>query len=421
MNESLYRDEALQARQTRTLGNIILVRPPSLAFLVALSSVFTVLLVLFIIFGKYTSRVVVPGQLIPNSGLMRIYAQQTGTVLQKNFSEGDTVEKGTVLYVLSTTRKSEAQGDTQATISQEIGRRRQFLAEEIQKNARLHADEHLAVMRKVDGLREEQAKIVSQIEGQRSRVKLAEDALARANSLLAQNFISKEQIQGKQSDLLEQMNKLQALDRDLIGVRRELAAQNDESRLAPLRQQSQLAQLQRQQSTLDQELVESEAARRLVIVAPDSGLVTAIMAESGQMVEGGRTLATLVPKGSLLEAHLYAPTSAAGFIKPGAVVRMRYQAFPYQKFGNATGRVISISRTALPKVELETTGSLPLTGGDLSPRYRITVRLDRQEITAYGHKQQLQAGMLLEGDIMQETRWLYEWMLEPLYNLSGKL
>jgi membrane fusion protein len=29
--------------------------------------------------------------------------------------------------------------------------------------------------------------------------------------------------------------------------------------------------------------------------------------------------------------------------------------------------------------------------------------------------------MLLDADILQEKRRLYEWVLEPLYTLSGKL
>ncbi len=55
------------------------------------------------------------------------------------------------------------------------------------------------------------------------------------------------------------------------------------------------------------------------------------------------------------------------------------------------------------------------------PLYRITVVLARQTITAYGKPQPLQAGMLVDADIVQEKRHLYEWVLEPLYSLTGKL
>jgi membrane fusion protein len=53
--------------------------------------------------------------------------------------------------------------------------------------------------------------------------------------------------------------------------------------------------------------------------------------------------------------------------------------------------------------------------------YRITVDLSSQTILAYGKGQDLQAGMLVDADILQERRQLYEWVLEPLFSLTGKL
>ncbi|MEI0692988.1 HlyD family secretion protein, partial [Pseudomonas aeruginosa] len=44
-----------------------------------------------------------------------------------------------------------------------------------------------------------------------------------------------------------------------------------------------------------------------------------------------------------------------------------------------------------------------------------------QAVTAYGQPRPLQSGMLLNADILQDTRRLYEWVLEPLYSLTGKL
>jgi membrane fusion protein len=53
--------------------------------------------------------------------------------------------------------------------------------------------------------------------------------------------------------------------------------------------------------------------------------------------------------------------------------------------------------------------------------YGITVDLRSQNVMAYGQPQALQAGQRLDADILQETRKLYEWMLEPLYSITGKM
>lgn len=51
----------------------------------------------------------------------------------------------------------------------------------------------------------------------------------------------------------------------------------------------------------------------------------------------------------------------------------------------------------------------------------MKVELETQSIAVYGNAQPLQAGMLLEADIIQDRRRLYEWALEPIYSVTGKM
>jgi len=80
-----------------------------------------------------------------------------------------------------------------------------------------------------------------------------------------------------------------------------------------------------------------------------------------------------------------------------------------------------VSRTALPPAEIANfmAGNQQAQQGE--PLYRITVDVPKQSVTAYGKSHPLQAGMLLDADVMQERRHLYEWVLEPLFSLSGKI
>ena len=121
-----------------------------------------------------------------------------------------------------------------------------------------------------------------------------------------------------------------------------------------------------------------------------------------------------------LEAEMFAPGRAIGFVRPGQSVRLRFQAFPYQKFGHHEGRVSQVARVALTSQELSALG-LDAQEVANEPLYRITVSLPAQTIKAYGEAQPLQVGMLIEADVMQETRKLYEWVLEPLISITGKL
>lgn len=93
----------------------------------------------------------------------------------------------------------------------------------------------------------------------------------------------------------------------------------------------------------------------------------------------------------------------------------------YQKFGFYRGTVRSISRAAINPAEFSS-GVAGLTSlfGEGEPVYRIRVDLERQTVTAYGEAVPLQAGLAVEADIMLETRRLIEWVLDPLYTLTGR-
>ncbi|WP_410209488.1 HlyD family secretion protein [Aquirhabdus sp.] len=421
-NKPLFRTEALNAQQVNWLGNIILARPISFSMMTAFAGILALIVVLFLIWGTYTKRSTVTGQLIPNTGLVQIYAQQPGIVLEKKVVEGQAVKQGDVLYVLSSERQSSTQGDTQNAISRQVQAREQSLRDELIKTKAIQQDDQSAQARKVSDLRAELSALAGQIQGQQSRVALAEQTISRYQSLLNQDYISKEQFQQKQEDLLDQRNRLQSLERDRITVGRELDAQQHTLGSLSLNQQNQLAQIDRTLASTSQELTESEAKRRLVITASESGIATTVTAEVGQTVDNNKPLVSIVPRGSILQAQLYVPSKAIGFIKPGDSVLLRYQAYPYQKFGHAKGVVVSVSKTALPSSEI-TNMSIPINGTtqNSEPLYRITVKLNQQTVQAYGKAQSLQAGMLLDADILQEKRHLYEWVLEPLYSLTGKL
>ena len=98
-------------------------------------------------------------------------------------------------------------------------------------------------------------------------------------------------------------------------------------------------------------------------------------------------LASLMPADARLQAQLFAPSSAIGFVRPDQTVLLRYQAFPYQKFGHQSGQVVQVSRTPLQPSEL---AGLPLAGATARRASRSTgsrCALDQQDVAAYGAAQ----------------------------------
>ncbi len=419
--ELLFRQAALDARRTSALGAIILIRPLSFSLLTSAFALMAATVLAILLFGSYTQRSTIAGHLVPDSGMLTVYAAQPGIVIAKHVREGQLLQRGQLMYVLSSERQNSSRLNVQESISAQVDARRQSLQDEIVKTQQLQHDERNALQKRIDALQAEVSKINSQIEGQRQRSKLTEEALQRSEQLLALNFISKEQLQQKKLDLLDQRNRMEVLEREHISVSRDLAAARDDLTSLPLRQHNAMAHMERSLASTNQELTESEARRSLSVTSPEDGIASNVAAEMGQTADVTKPLVSIIPKASALQANLYAPSGAIGFIQPGDAVLIRYQAFPFQQFGHAKGTVLSISKTAIASNELPATLSNMERGTNNEPLYRIVVGIAAQSMNAYGKAQALQAGMLLEADVLLKTRRLYEWVLEPLYSLSGKI
>jgi membrane fusion protein len=415
---SLYRKEALEAQTPALHGKIILIQPMSFRFLTAMALAMAGVVILFLLCGTYTRHSTVGGQLVPDGGLIRIYAPQTGVVLERHVQENQHVDAGDVLFIISSERRSSIENDTQASISAQIAARGDSLRNELNVNRLLQQKERDLLVSKVGELRSQLELLNRQIEGQQRRVDLSQGAVNTYQTLLAKKYISREQLQQKQFDLLDQEARLESLQRDRIGLAHEFGAQQAElGSLAP-RQSKQNAQIDRALSGTAQELSESEAKRRLVITASEAGTVTNLVADVGQAVDGQRPLLGIMPANAALHAELYAPSRAIGFVRAGDRVLLRYQAYPYQKFGHYAGTVSWVSKTALPQGN---PAGPATTAANTEPQYEIRVQLGEQSVLAYGKPQPLQPGMLLEADVLQERRHLYEWVLDPLFSLSGRV
>ncbi|POA65858.1 HlyD family secretion protein [Pseudomonas sp. GW531-T4] len=418
----MFRREALDARQTNGLGVIVLVRPISFTVLTCLATALAVSVAAFFFFASYTKRSTISGQLVPVGGLVKVYVPQAGIVFETFVHEGQRVKRGEPLLTISSERYGSDAEPVQAGISRQLEHRRDSLRGELEKVLRLQLDERDSLSNKVASLQRELAILARQADSQQRLVALSSDATQRYQGLMDKGYISVDQLQQRQAELLGQRQALQGLERERAALQQQLTERRNELAGLGARQANQQADIQRQLSALEQNLAESEAKRTLLVTAPETGIATAVLADIGQTVDSSRPLLSIVPADAPLQAELYAPSKSIGFIKPGDSVLIRYQAYPYQKFGQYQGRVRSISRTSVPFAELASmAGAVPGLAKDGEQLYRLQISLDKQMVTAYGQPRPLQSGMLLDANVLQDTRRLYEWVLEPLYSLTGKL
>ncbi len=422
---SFFRAEVLHSQGQRVYGTVVLAQPLGLKWLTLVSVLFAGLVAAYFAWGSYTRKVQVTGVLVPSEGVLKLASPQGGALTSIKVIEGQVVKAGDILFEISAQRSISALTSVERQTAGQLNLKQDSLQLERANQLRLLQELQSGSKRRVSSLQSEFQQIQQEIITQKNRVQLSEQNLKRHESLVAQNFFSPAQLLQHQTDRLEQQARLQQLQRSLTSVQRELTTADAEIKQIPLRIQSQLASLERGLADLEQERTENTARQAVQIIAQQDGTITGLTASLGAVISAGSPLASLVPLTSNLQAHLFAPSQAVGFIEPGQSVMLRYSAYPYQKFGHQEGQVVAISKTSMSPIEAAAaSGSVVGSFNNNQsgePMYRITVKLAQDHIQAYGKFQPLTSGMTLEASILQERRKLWEWVFEPLYSISGKV
>jgi membrane fusion protein len=212
----------------------------------------------------------------------------------------------------------------------------------------------------------------------------------------------------RQVQVLEQKQAISALNQQLAARQNQLTETTFALRQLPTVMAQRVQELRNDLAAAEQRIAEINGRRAYVIKAPTAGRISTLQATVGQSADPQRLQLEIVPEDVVLQAELFVPARAIGFVEAGLPVRILYDAFPYQHFGTYTGHVVKVSQTLL--TGSDTLGPIALK----EPAYRITASLGRADIDVNGKKVALQPDMLLKADIILEKRSLISWLTSPL-------
>lgn len=388
------------------------------------------------------------GVLLPPGGVMQLTTPQAGQLVQLLVEEGQTVQPGDLLAVVDVALRSE-QGNTAALLSESLQARSAALAQEARNVLHQAQQREQALRDRLRSLRLDVTHAEGELEAVGSRQALAQQSLSRDEALAGQGFLSHAQVQTRQAELLDLQARERQARRNLEALRREAQSVSAEIEAVRLQANIQQAQLDRVRAGLVQEGTEISARNLVHLTASTAATVGAVAVRPGHSLLAGQAVLSLLPAPQegrrttttvlshqpnvlgklarepavMLQAQLYAPSRSAGFVAPGQQVWMRLQAFPYQKFGMLPGEVTEVSRTpVLPQDLPAGMAQVLMTAADAQePLYRITVALHRDSVQAFGQSQAIKAGMVLEADVVQDRRAIWEWVLEPLLAASKRM
>jgi membrane fusion protein len=412
--DSLFRSEALVHQKDRLYGEVLLLHPFSYQLMTGCAVALLVLTVFFLCWGTYTKKETVKGLIVPDKGIVKIFGQQQGVITKIHVIQGQPINEGDPLFTVTSDKSQANQQGVESKLLQELTSSKQKYQEQIGSEQKLLDSEKSRLIQQQSHIQEELAQIHQAMTLGNERVLLAKTRAENALKIKEKGHLSSvdyQKIYEEYLALQQQQNETIRAERSKQSALKQIESEFEQ---LPTRHQARINEIEKAVSDLVQRETEIAGRREMVIRAPVKGQVSSLGVHEGDWVNQ-LPLLSILPDKAKLEIELYIPSRAIGFIEVNQTVRVRYDAFPHQRFGIYKGKIASISRNVMLPQEL----TVPLEIKE--PVYKVTVLLDATKVYAYGKTFDVQPGMSLEADIVLDKRNILQWMLEPIYSIKGHL
>ncbi|MDN5681872.1 MAG: HlyD family secretion protein [Ewingella sp.] len=416
----LFRKEVNEHQQNHWAGKALLLAGWPVWVVTSLTALFLIALLSFLIFSNYTRRINVSGEVITQPHSINLFSPEQGVITNLMVETGKTVKKGQPLYQIDVSRVTQAGNVSTTTLSAINKQRDQIdtIINQLQNNKRTTLDN-----------------LQQQLEQYEKAHKVSQDMVASAQQGLdamkksMQNYgayqrkglINTDQLNNQRYLFYQQQTSFQSLNTQSIQESLQITNLRSELVTRAADFDNQISQYGVQRNDLDRQLAEADAKGSLLITAPTDGKISSLSVTPGQMVNAGDSLAQLVPaKNSPFFLVAWLPNESVPYVKPGEEINIRYEAYPFEKYGQFPGRVESVSSAPVSEQELNSYSSAPKNpNGTVSgPYYKVIVSLDKSQLNWHGETLNLSSGMKAESTMFLEKRPLYQWMLSPYYSMK---
>jgi membrane fusion protein len=411
----LFRLQAIQSRRGRMWSGSVMQPPVSLAVLTGALVAAVVAIGTFLGTQSYARKAPATGYLMPMHGVVQVMPPRAGVIVSVAVAEGDTVRAGDPLLQVAVQRMSIGGADIDARVRRALTEQRDLQLGQVTLQEETARSEEQRLRQRIIGEEAECQSIRSQLTLQASRDAIADEQASVSRDLVAKGYVSAVEQRRREDARLAQTQALDTLRQQLAAKEGDLVELRFALAQLPGRTADRLASLRAAAAEIDSRLATEEGQSAYLVVAPTAGRVSAVQATSGNPADPTRPLLSIVPEGEALQAVLFVPERAIGFVAPGQDVRLSLDAFPFQRFGALYGTITNVAHTLLRPEQLSGAEQPPT-----EPSYRVTVALRSQNITAYSRSIPLQADMQLRADIIFDRRSFVQWLLDPVLSARGR-
>ena len=344
--------------------------------------------------------------LVPMSGSDPVRTVKEGVVVSVRAHEGDSVSRGTPLFVVRSSSANDRTADRRSLETQQ----------RINSERLVLLDQQYRTSRRADSA---DARRLA------SREKFLERMIkSKSQRLAVMQEIADSSVAGAQRGALGTV-EVQRLELDARALGEEVETANNElaeTRADMIRLDQAIATRQleyRQARATIEESLERDAIRAtslgrdpvsasdsgVVLTAPCAGTLLRVRVNApGAFVREGDILGEVACQGSKLQGELMVPEAGVPLVQRGQGVKLRFDAFPYQRYGVRFGTVRWL-------------GPSGVTAQD-SGAFRAIVDLGDSTIRVRGKQRPLLPGMGGQADIVVGRRSLVSYAFEPLRALK---
>ena len=380
--------------------------------------------------------VTAPGKLITTKPTLIVQPLETSIIRSIDVSIGEVVRAGQTLATLDSTF-------SQSDMDQKRERFSELDAQVKRLEAEIAGKDYVASPNRTDNeeiqlqLFERRKAFVEaqlknfgkQIEGQAAAIESSNDQQTIL-STRGENLLTLETVRvqlyrrqnGVISDFLNARDARLDVDATLSSLRgRATEAQHVVEKLEAERQSfiedfrrasmDQLVDLRSQRNTVAEELKKMELRRSMVsLTAPADSVVLDLAQRSvGSVVREAEPIVTLVPINVPLEAEISVSSADIGRVTVDKQVRIKFDAYPFQKYGTATGTVRTISRDTFNAPQQE---GKPVQAS--APYFKARVLLSDTRLKALSDPVRLLPGMTVTAEVKVGRRTVISYFLYPL-------
>ncbi|KMK66741.1 HlyD family efflux transporter periplasmic adaptor subunit [Puniceibacterium sp. IMCC21224] len=335
------------------------------------------------------------GEIISESRPQIIQNLEGGILSELLVKEGDTVERGDVLARLHGTMFQSSVDDLSDQIAA-LEIRRLRLEAELAEQAEFTVPDTLAVQ-SPGIVASERALLAARVADSLSRRGGAKRVLDQA----AQERTLMEDLLGKKVVSLIEVTRARKAHADARMQFDEIVSQTELTRA------QEFSDTLKELATLRQNLKSStDQLSRTVLVSPMHGVVNTLSVTTiGGVVRPGEEILRITPLDEELFVEAQVKPENIANIRGGQEATIKLSAYDYTIYGTLKGRVDVISADTF-KDERR---------ADAEPHYKVTLRVDRTELTERQRNIEIRPGMLAQVELHTGEKTILQYLLKPLY------